>query len=117
VKILAHETHQMTRKEEKLELICNDESCAIIGACFAVDKDKGCGFLEPVYPECLEIELELQRIRFQSKARQTFVSEILTSFRVFRGQIALFRAFSGPTTSEIFAHGTREMTRSEQIWS
>jgi hypothetical protein len=43
-----------------------------------------------------------------------FVSEILTSFRVFRGQIALFRAFSGPTTSEIFAHETRQMTRKEE---
>jgi hypothetical protein len=47
----------MTRKEEKAELIYKDESYAIIGACFAVYKDKGCGFLEPVYHECLEIEL------------------------------------------------------------
>src|SRR6266481_9335319 len=61
----------MTRKEEKLQLICKDESYAIIGACFAVYKDKGCGFLEPVYHECLEIELELQRIPFHSKASQT----------------------------------------------
>lgn len=61
----------MTRKEEKLQLIYKDESYAIIGACFAVYKDKGCGFLEAVYHECLEIELELQRIPFQSKARQT----------------------------------------------
>jgi GxxExxY protein len=61
----------MTRKEEKLQLICKDESYAIIGACFAVYKDKGCGFLEPVYHECLAIEFELQRILFQSKAPQT----------------------------------------------
>jgi len=37
----------------------------------AVYKDKECGFLEPVYHECLEIELELQRIPFLSKAPQT----------------------------------------------
>ena len=37
----------------------------------AVYKEKGCGFLETVYHECLEIELELQGIRFQSKAPQT----------------------------------------------
>jgi len=43
-----------------------------------------------------------------------FVSEISASFRVFPGQIALFCVFSGPTTSEIFAHGTREMTGNEQ---
>jgi GxxExxY protein len=33
------------------------ESFEIIGACFEVYKEKGCGFLEPVYQECLELEL------------------------------------------------------------
>jgi GxxExxY protein len=61
----------MTRKEEKLQLIYKDESYAVIGACFAVYKDKGCGFLEPVYHEWLEIELEFQRIPVQAKAPQT----------------------------------------------
>jgi GxxExxY protein len=60
----------MTRKEE-LELIYKDESYAIIGACFAVYKDKGCGFHEPVYHECREIELEFQGIPFLSKPPQT----------------------------------------------
>src|SRR5207237_2063689 len=62
---------RMTRTKEKLELIYKDESYAIVGACFAVYKDKGCGFLEPVYHECLEIELELRAIPFQSKAPQS----------------------------------------------
>jgi len=31
----------------------------------------GCGFLEPVYHECLEIEFEFNRIPFLSKASQT----------------------------------------------
>jgi len=61
----------MTRKEESRELIYKAESYAIIGACFAVYKDKGCGFLEPVYHECLEIELESQGIPFLSKPLQT----------------------------------------------
>src|SRR5436853_7462853 len=61
----------MTRKEGGTGLICRDESYTIIGACFAVYKDKGCGFLEPVYHECLEIELEFQRIPFLSKRVQT----------------------------------------------
>ena len=43
----------------------------IIGACFSVYKDKGCGFLEPVYHECLEIEFELQGIPFFSKPPQS----------------------------------------------
>jgi len=57
----------MTRKEGTTELIYKDESYAIIGACFEVYKDKGCGFNEPIYHECLEIELELQGIPFISK--------------------------------------------------
>ena len=61
----------MTRKEESRELICKAESYAIIGSCFAVYKDKGCGFLEPVYHECSEIELEAQGIAFLSKPPQT----------------------------------------------
>jgi GxxExxY protein len=61
----------MTRKEEGRELIYKEESYAIIGACFAVYKDKGCGFLEPVYHECLEIEFESQGIPFLSKPPQT----------------------------------------------
>lgn len=51
------------------ELLYPDESYKIIGACFAVYKDKGCGFLEPVYQECLEIEFDLQKIPFRSQAR------------------------------------------------
>ncbi len=42
-------------------LIYPEESYKIIGACFNVYKEKGCGFTEPVYQECLEIELEHQR--------------------------------------------------------
>jgi GxxExxY protein len=44
------------------ELIYRDESCRIIGACLEVYKEKGCGFLEAVYQECLEKELVLQGI-------------------------------------------------------
>src|SRR5438552_6767751 len=39
------------------ELILKEEVYAIVGAAMEVHKDKGCGFLEPVYQECLEIEL------------------------------------------------------------
>lgn len=39
------------------ELIYREECYRIIGACFELYNDKGCGFLEPVYQECLEIEL------------------------------------------------------------
>jgi GxxExxY protein len=44
------------------EIIYKTESYAIVGACFEVYNDKGCGFLEPVYQECLAIEFEYQGI-------------------------------------------------------
>ena len=49
------------------EIIYKKESYAIIGACFEVYNAKGCGFLEPVYHECLAIEFEHQRIPAISK--------------------------------------------------
>jgi GxxExxY protein len=39
-----------------VELIHKDESYRIMGACFEVYKDKGAGFSETVYQECLELE-------------------------------------------------------------
>src|SRR6266403_1066482 len=59
------------KEEEKTELIYKEESYAIIGACMAAYKDKGCGFLEPVYHECLAIEFEFRGIPFLSKPPQT----------------------------------------------
>ena len=44
-----------------------EETYKIIGACFEVYNEKGCGFLEPVYQECLEYELELQGIPARAK--------------------------------------------------
>lgn len=50
------------------ELIYKDESYRIMGACFELYKEKGCGFLEAVYQECLEIELDLQGIPFRAQS-------------------------------------------------
>jgi GxxExxY protein len=50
------------------KIVYKDESYAILGACFEVYKEKGCGFLEAVYQECLEIELALQNIPFQPQS-------------------------------------------------
>jgi GxxExxY protein len=54
-------------KEEPMQIVYEDESYQIMGACFEVYKEKGCGFLEAVYQECLEIEFGLQRIPFTSQ--------------------------------------------------
>jgi len=48
----------------KTQLLFHEESYKIIGACFEVYREKGCGFLEPVYQECMEIELRLQGVTF-----------------------------------------------------
>jgi len=52
-----------------MEILFKDESYRIMGACFEVYKEVGCGFLEPVYQECLGIELGLQSIPFIPQLR------------------------------------------------
>jgi len=49
------------------EIIYKDESYAIMGACFEVYKEKGHGFVEPVYQECMEIELASRDIPFEAQ--------------------------------------------------
>jgi len=44
-------------------------SYKIMGACFEVYKEKGCGFLEAVYQECLELELAGQNIPFTAQQK------------------------------------------------
>ncbi len=50
-----------------MALLFEPESNLVLGACFEVFKDKGAGFLESVYHECLKIELGLRQIPFLSK--------------------------------------------------
>ncbi len=45
-------------------LLFKDEVYAIQGAVFEVYKVMGCGFLEAVYQECLEIEFSARKIPF-----------------------------------------------------
>ncbi len=44
-----------------------DETYRLIGACFEVYNEKGCGFNEPIYQECLEIELRMQGVPFDAQ--------------------------------------------------
>jgi len=50
-----------------MSILLKSESYALMGACFEVYNEKGCGFLEPVYQECLEIELSLLGIPFRAQ--------------------------------------------------
>jgi len=47
--------------------VLKEETHRILRACFAVYNHMGSGFLEPVYQECLAIELAHERIPFQSQ--------------------------------------------------
>ena len=49
---------------EMSEIIYKEECYKIVGACFEVYNRMGCGFLEGVYQECLEIELDYLGISF-----------------------------------------------------
>ena len=49
------------------EIIFKEESFKITGACFEVYNQKGFGFTEPIYQECLEHEFRLQGILFLSQ--------------------------------------------------
>jgi GxxExxY protein len=51
-----------------MEVVYREESYRVMGACFEVYRDMGCGFLEPVYQECLELEFELQGLPFKPQA-------------------------------------------------
>ncbi len=45
-------------------ILFKEESFRIMGSCFEVYKEKGCGFLEGVYQECLSMEFKSQGIPF-----------------------------------------------------
>ena len=65
----ANHTEERQKKNLVDDLIFKEEAYAIMGACFAVYKEKGCGFLEPVYQECMEIELRHRIIPAHPKPR------------------------------------------------
>jgi GxxExxY protein len=57
-------THEYNNK-----LLFKDEVYKIVGAAFEVSNTLGCGFLEAVYQEALEIEFRNSQIPFQSQQR------------------------------------------------
>lgn len=48
------------------KLIHEELTYKILGACFEVYREKGCGFLEGVYQECLAFEFDLQGLSARS---------------------------------------------------
>jgi GxxExxY protein len=77
-----------TKRKPVKDLIYPDECYKIVGACFEVYKEKGCGFLESVFQECLALEFELQGIPFVAQSglsleykgrplRQTYIADFI----------------------------------------
>jgi GxxExxY protein len=60
-------------------IIYKEESYKIMGACFEVYKEMGCGFLESVYQECLMMEFQEQKIPFlaQSELKLFYKKQLL----------------------------------------
>jgi len=62
--VTTNDTNQTNENEQAMtEIFHKEEAYAIIGACFEVYNDKGSGFLEAVYQECLEIEFGLRDLQ------------------------------------------------------
>jgi GxxExxY protein len=75
------------------EIIYREQSYRILGACFEVYKEKGCGFLEAVFQECLEMEFGSQGIPFVAHPilaltykgralRQTYTPDFICESRI-----------------------------------
>jgi GxxExxY protein len=51
------------------ELIYKEETYRIVGSAMSVSNTLGCGFLEAVYQEAMEIELKESRVPFEAQKR------------------------------------------------
>ena len=58
---------QNRQNRQKEDFPLKEEGYAVLGAVFAVYEEMGCGFLEAVYQECLEKELDEGQIPFTVK--------------------------------------------------
>ncbi len=59
--------HEPHKKHENEKILYKDEVFRIQGAVFEVYREKGNGFLENVYQECLEKELCICKIPFEAQ--------------------------------------------------
>lgn len=66
-KILPANNANLREYSHMTKIIFKEESFRILGACFEVYNDKGFGFTEPVYHECLAFEFGIQGIPFLSE--------------------------------------------------
>ena len=72
-------TTQYMKHTNMTKILYKDEAYAIQGAIFEVYREMGCGFLEPVYQECLEKEFSSREIPFepQKELRLSYKGAVL----------------------------------------
>jgi GxxExxY protein len=73
-----------------MELILKEESYQIVGCCFEVYKEMGCGFLESVYEECPAIEFQLQNIPFRQQSELPLTYKSRRLVKVFQPDLICF---------------------------
>jgi hypothetical protein len=66
--------HAKGAKMMSEKVVFKEQSYRVIGVCFEVYKEKGNGFLEAVYQECLARELAEREIPFEEKPFRVFRS-------------------------------------------
>jgi GxxExxY protein len=121
------------------ELLYKDEAYKIMGACFEVYREKGCGFQENVFQECLEIEFRLQGLpaipkplleleykgqKLQSKLQPDFIcfSDIILELKAVsqladehRAQVMNYLKASGKRLGLLVNFGHHPKIQSERI--
>ena len=99
-------------------LLYADEMYAIIGACFEVYKRMGCGFLEAVYQECLELEFQHRDIPYvaqqqlkltyrETELKQRYVPDFVCYDKIIV-EIKAIREMGGDHYAQLlnYLHGT-----------
>ena len=92
---------------ENNRLLFKDEVYKIVGAAFEVSNTLGCGFLEAVYQEALEIEFQDNHIPFESQKKiniaykgKTLAKEYIADFVCFDSIIVEIKAIKKITEIE-----------------
>jgi GxxExxY protein len=73
-----------------MEKLFEQEGCDLMAAAFEVYNEKGNGYLEDVYQECLEIELELRGVRFEREPQVHLTCKGRTIRKTYRPDLLAF---------------------------
>jgi len=89
-------------------LLFEEETYKVIGACMTVHREMGSGFLESVYQEALENELEEQGISFERQKKIAIYYKGKTLKKYFMADFVCFDSIIVELKSTAFMHQTGE---------